>query len=100
MTSNLLSLDWDVGATSTVPFDPSDPWSGPIAALSWVADGAAAMELDLIRCENWEAMSVEFNAMSCGKLERRVAFKLVRTAPRGAVFVGPSTGCCTRHFAA
>lgn len=66
MTSNLLSLDWDVGATSTVPFDPSDPWSGPIATLSWVADGAAAMELDLIRCENWEAMSVEFNAMSCG----------------------------------
>ncbi len=66
MTSNLLFLDWDVGATSQVPFDPSDPWSGPIATLSWVADGATAMELDLIRCENWNTVSVEFNAMYCG----------------------------------
>ncbi len=66
ITGNLLFLDWDVGATSQVPFDPSDPWSGPIATLSWVADGATAMELDLIRCENWDTVSVEFNASYCG----------------------------------
>ena len=66
VTSSLLSLDWDVGATSTVPFDSSDPWSGPLAALSCVADGAAAMELDLVRFENWETISVEFNAIHCG----------------------------------
>jgi hypothetical protein len=64
--SNLLFVDWDIGATSTVPFAPADPWSGPIAALSCVADGAAAMELDLVRCDNWDAVSVEFNSVQDG----------------------------------
>ena len=64
--SHQLFCDWDIGATSVVSFEPTDPWAAAVAALEGIAHGAAAMELDLVKTENWESVSLELSAIRDG----------------------------------
>ncbi len=64
--SHQLFCDWDIGATSTVSFEPTDQWAAAVAALQGIAHGAAAMELDLVKAENWQSVSLELNAIRGG----------------------------------
>lgn len=47
-------------------YEPTDPWAAAVAALEGIAHGAAAMELDLVKTENWESVSLELNAIHEG----------------------------------